>query len=165
MANATPPAMQMNVTTELRRLQKVVDDLEGMLRQHQQILRQKAMSLPQGFLPEIQKLRTDMENIAKSLDEAQTEVIRLRSLSDTAELINSTLDLDDVLAQPGRRRVYRQPNYRRRRSQQRQPRRDDQRGAGRAFQLTGERRQLRLTQYFVRPADRQGAGHGCDLCG
>src|SRR5258708_29717547 len=97
MANATPPAMQMNVTTELRRLQKVVDDLEGMLRQHQQILRQKAMSLPQGFLPEIQKLRTDMENIAKSLDEAQTEVIRLRSLSDTAELINSTLDLDDVL--------------------------------------------------------------------
>src|SRR5712691_1220535 len=97
MANATPPAMQMNVTTEIRRVQKVVDDLEGMLRQHQQILRQKAMSLPQGFLPELQKLRTDLDNIAKTLDEAQTEVVRLRSLSDTAELINSTLDLDDVL--------------------------------------------------------------------
>jgi adenylate cyclase len=97
MANATPSASQTTIITEVRRLVKEVDDLEGLLRQHQQFLRQKAMSLPQGFLPDLQKLRTDLEGITNKVEESQTELQRLRALSDTAELINSTLDLDDVL--------------------------------------------------------------------
>src|SRR5258708_6791600 len=97
MANATPPNFQMDPINELRRLQKVVDDLEGVLRQHQQLLRQKAMSLPQGYLPDLQKLRTDIEKVVSKLDDTQTELTRLRSLTDTAELINANLHVDDLL--------------------------------------------------------------------
>src|SRR5258706_6093154 len=97
MANATPPASQTTIISEIQRLVKEVDDLEGVLRQHQQLLRQKAMSLPQGFLPDMQRLRTDLEATTNKIEESQTELQRLRALSDTAELINSTLDLDDVL--------------------------------------------------------------------
>jgi adenylate cyclase len=97
MSNATPPVSQITVVGELRRLSKIVDELEGVLRQHQQLLRQKAMSLPSGFLPDLQKLRTDLDTTAKFIEESQTELQRLRALSDTVELVNSTLDLDDVL--------------------------------------------------------------------
>src|SRR5690242_15291726 len=97
MSNATPVPADLNVVVELRRQQKVVDDLEGVLRQHQQLLRQKGMSLPQSFLPTLQKMRTDIEALGNSIDDAQTELQRLRALGENAELINSTLDLGDVL--------------------------------------------------------------------
>src|SRR5258708_40317454 len=96
MSNATPPS-GLNVVSELSRLQKVIDDLESLMRQHQQVLRQKAMGLPDNFLIELQSIRTGLERIGQGFDESQTELLRLRSLSATAELINSTLELDDVL--------------------------------------------------------------------
>ncbi len=97
MPNPTTPS-QISVVDELRQLVKLVNDLEGALRVHQQtVLRPKAMSLPQGLLPDLQKLRTDLEALAVQYDEGRTELQRLRALSDTAELINSTLELGDVL--------------------------------------------------------------------
>ncbi len=97
MANATPVPSELNVVIELRRLQKMVDELEGVLRQHQQLLRQKGMSLPQNFMPTLQKMRTDIEGLGTNIEDAQTELQRLRALGENAELINSTLDLGDVL--------------------------------------------------------------------
>jgi adenylate cyclase len=97
MANATPPANQISVISELRRLSKTVDELEGVLRQHLALLRQKSWDLPKNFLADLQRLRTDIEGVANNIEESQTELQRLRALSDTVELVNSTLELDDVL--------------------------------------------------------------------
>ena len=55
------------------------------------------MSLPQSFMPNLQKMRTDIEAVGNNIDDAQTELQRLRALGTNAELINSTLDLADVL--------------------------------------------------------------------
>ncbi|MEP7284477.1 MAG: adenylate/guanylate cyclase domain-containing protein [Chloroflexota bacterium] len=97
MENATPHATQMSIINEIRHLEKTVDDLEGVLRQHQQLLRQKGMALPANFLADLQKLRTDLQTVGNTVEETQTEVQRFRALSDTAEMINSTLELGDVL--------------------------------------------------------------------
>jgi adenylate cyclase len=82
---------------EILQLSKAVNDLEGVFRAHQQTLRQKAMTLPQSLLPGLQQLHTDLTDLAKKVEETQTEIQRLRAVGDTAELINSTLDLDSVL--------------------------------------------------------------------
>ncbi len=85
------------VDQEIRQLSKMVNELEGAFRAHQQMLRQRAMTLPQGLLPALQQLHTDLDALAKQVEETQTEIQRLRAVGDTAELINSTLDFDDVL--------------------------------------------------------------------
>src|SRR5260221_752495 len=91
------PSSQLSVVEEIRHLQKNVDDLEGVMRQHAQLLKQKGMALPTNFLADLQRTRTDLEAVGHNLDESQTELERLRALSDTTALINTTLDLSDVL--------------------------------------------------------------------
>ncbi|HLY27354.1 MAG TPA: adenylate/guanylate cyclase domain-containing protein [Aggregatilineales bacterium] len=97
MSNTTPAGTQISTVEELRHLQKNVDQLEALMRQHGQQLKAKGMGLPQNFLADVQRMRTDIEAIANNLEDAQTELQRLRALSDLPELINSTLDLQDVL--------------------------------------------------------------------
>jgi adenylate cyclase len=82
---------------EIRQLSKVVNELEGAFRGHQQSLRQKGMTLPQGLLPALQQLHVDLDDLAKEVEETLTEIQRLGAVGDTAELINSSLDLDSVL--------------------------------------------------------------------
>ncbi len=84
-------------TIELQRLIKVLDTLEGQFRQQRAILQRRGMSLPPGTLSNLQKVRTELEEALRSYEEAIREVNRLRELGRTAELINSTLDLNDVL--------------------------------------------------------------------
>ncbi|MCC7447489.1 MAG: GAF domain-containing protein [Anaerolineae bacterium] len=86
-----------SVAEEIRHLSKMINDLEGLLRAHQQVIRQKAMNLPQGMVPSMQQLHTGLDQLATHIDETDTELRRLRALSDVTEIINSTLDLDDVL--------------------------------------------------------------------
>lgn len=83
---------------ELRRLSHAVNDLEGVLRrQRETILKQQGMTLPPGTLAGIQSIYTDLDAIAGQLESEQVELAQLRALGQTAELINSTLELDEVL--------------------------------------------------------------------
>jgi PAS domain S-box-containing protein len=84
-------------TAELQRLIKVLDDLEMQFRQQRAFLQRRGMSLPPSTLSGLQQARTALENALRDYEEAAREVKRLRELSRTAELINSTLDLNDVL--------------------------------------------------------------------
>ncbi len=84
-------------TLELQRLIKALDVLEGQFRQQRAVLQRRGMSLPPGTLNGIQQARTDLEASLNAYEEAAREVNRLRELGRTAELINSTLDLNDVL--------------------------------------------------------------------
>src|SRR5581483_5888583 len=96
MVNATKPS-GISAVDEIRQLSKLVNDMEGAFREHQKIIKQRAMSLPQGVLLGLQQLHTDLDEVAKHIHDTQTAIQRLRALGDTTELINSTLDLTDVL--------------------------------------------------------------------
>lgn len=95
--NDTFKPSNLSSVEELRHLVKVANDLEGKLRKHREALRQQGMSLPPGTLGGVQQIRTDMEGLALQIEDSQTELQRLRALSNMTELINSTLTLDDVL--------------------------------------------------------------------
>lgn len=84
-------------TLELQRLIRLIDSLEGQFRQQRAILQRRGMSLPPGTLSNLQKARTELETALQDYEEAAREVNRLRELGRMAELINSTLDLNDVL--------------------------------------------------------------------
>jgi PAS domain S-box-containing protein len=84
-------------TAELQRLIRVVDALEGQFRQQRAILQRRGMSLPPGTLNHFQRLRAELESALNEHERVTREIDRLRALGRTAELINSTLDLNDVL--------------------------------------------------------------------
>src|SRR4051812_34259343 len=96
MSNVTLPSGS-KVVDEIRQLSSIVDNLEGVFRAHQQTLRTKGMVLPTTVIPGIQQLHVDLAALAQHLEESYTELQRLRALGDTISLVNSTLDLDDVL--------------------------------------------------------------------
>src|SRR5215813_5603206 len=95
--NDTYKPTSMTVVGEVRHLIKVANDWDGKLRKHREALRTQGMSLPPGTLGGVQQIRTDMETLATQIEDSETELQRLRALSSTTELINSTLTLDDVL--------------------------------------------------------------------
>jgi PAS domain S-box-containing protein len=55
------------------------------------------MSLPAGVLQKLQTVHVDLETTALKVLEQQTELGQLRILATTTELVNSSLDLDEVL--------------------------------------------------------------------
>lgn len=84
---------------EVQRLIGQIHDLEGMLRAQHDILRQRGMTLPTGVLERLYYVRTDLENLSGRLGGKSTELDQLRALAATTRLINSSLDLDEVLNQ------------------------------------------------------------------
>jgi hypothetical protein len=74
-----------------------IEGLEGQFREQRAQLQRRGMSLPPGTLPALQQMRADLEALLRNYEESTRELNRLRELTRTAELVNSTLDLDDVL--------------------------------------------------------------------
>jgi adenylate cyclase len=93
--NVNPPQDAMSEVTKT--LIKVVNDLEELLNQQRKALRDKGVTLPIGVMLGVQQLRTNIDALAKSGDDREVELQRLRALSRTSELVNSSLDLDLVL--------------------------------------------------------------------
>lgn len=82
---------------QLRLLSRHVSDLEGTLRAQHDILRQRGMGLPTGVLDKLFYVRTDLEQLANRLLDETTELQQLRALAHTTQLINSSLEVDQVL--------------------------------------------------------------------
>ncbi len=82
---------------ELTRLVRQIDDVEGTLRAQHGILRQRGMTLPTGVLDNLVYMHSDLESLAGGILSESTEVERLQALTKTTELINSSLDTDEVL--------------------------------------------------------------------
>lgn len=84
-------------TLELQRLIRELDTLEGRLRQQRQLLQRRGMSLPPGTLTSVGEAKEELEKLLQQYVDTYREVERLRALGRIAELINSNLNLDDVL--------------------------------------------------------------------
>src|SRR5579859_5654994 len=82
---------------ELKHLSRVVSELEGTFRKQRELLKQKGMSLPPGTLQGIQSIYTELDALSRQFEDEQGELVQLRALRQTAETINSTLNLDEVL--------------------------------------------------------------------
>jgi adenylate cyclase len=82
---------------ELHRLSRRVGDLEGMLRQQHDILRQRGIGMPPEVLEKLFYMRSDLDDLTRRLVDESTELDQLRALAQTTRLINSSLEPDDVL--------------------------------------------------------------------
>lgn len=82
---------------EVRRLRKLIIELEGKFREQRAMLSRQGMSLPPGTLTTLQQVREGLDDLMRVLEERHTELQQLRAVGRTTELINSTLSLDDVL--------------------------------------------------------------------
>lgn len=85
------------MSDSIQNLIKLVNDLEALLNQQRKALREQGATLPIGALLGVQQLRTNLDTLSKTSEESQIELQRLRALSRTSELVNSSLDLDFVL--------------------------------------------------------------------
>ncbi|MBZ0290784.1 MAG: GAF domain-containing protein, partial [Anaerolineae bacterium] len=57
----------------------------------------RGMKLPPGTLDNLDNVDSELKNLEKKLDGEHTELIQLRALAATSAMINSSLDLDQVL--------------------------------------------------------------------
>lgn len=86
-----------STVNEARRLRKIVGDLEGKFREQRQLLSRQGMSLPPGTLTALQTVRDGLDELTVLLENRYTDLLQLRELARTTEVINSTLALDAVL--------------------------------------------------------------------
>jgi adenylate cyclase len=90
-------AVRTSETDAISRLLSKLNAVESQFRQQRSQLQRQGMSLPPGTLLGLQQIRSDLESLSEAFAATHTELHRLRELSRTAEVINSTLDLDSVL--------------------------------------------------------------------
>ncbi|MBN2303035.1 MAG: GAF domain-containing protein, partial [Anaerolineae bacterium] len=91
------PGEQHSVKQEIDRLAGAVDELMEALRAQREILRQRGMGLPPGTLPGLKSIRADLDQINTQLATDAVELEQLRALAHTTELVNSSLDINEVL--------------------------------------------------------------------
>ncbi|MBN1565286.1 MAG: GAF domain-containing protein [Anaerolineae bacterium] len=93
------PEPTHSLQNALTHLVKQINDIEGTLRAQHNVLRQRGMTLPTGVLDNLVYMRSDLEALTNSVVTESTEVERLQALAKTTELINSSLDPDEVLTE------------------------------------------------------------------
>lgn len=82
---------------QIRRLLQQVVDMEATLKTQHDLLRQRGMGLPPAVFEQLYFLREDLEGLVNRIGGEATELDQLRALAETGKLINSSLDLDQVL--------------------------------------------------------------------
>ncbi|MAU13523.1 MAG: hypothetical protein CL607_27140 [Anaerolineaceae bacterium] len=83
----------------LSKLAQKIDDVTQLLRTQRDLLRQRGMSLPSGSLDNLRTLKSQVDNLSRTMVDNLVELRSLRALADTSALINSSLSTDDVLNQ------------------------------------------------------------------
>lgn len=87
------------IKEDVQQLSRKLHELQGILRSQREILRQRGMSLPSNVLTILEDVQISIEAMLKNLKAEEEELHQLRALVQTADMINSTLDLDSVLNQ------------------------------------------------------------------
>ncbi|MBZ0288567.1 MAG: hypothetical protein K8I30_13200, partial [Anaerolineae bacterium] len=82
----------------VRQLTQRVNDLIQVLRAQQDILRQRGMTLSPASLEHLKELTKRLEGFSAQTRDLQMVLRHLRELAKTTELINSSLDANEVLA-------------------------------------------------------------------
>lgn len=78
-------------------LQQAADILRARLLEEKQRLLPMGISLPRNTIENLQSIYSDFDKLTQRLSDNQLELLQLRNLAKTTELINSSLDLTNVL--------------------------------------------------------------------
>jgi PAS domain S-box-containing protein len=90
---------QVSTQEQIRQLTQRVNDLIELLRVQRDLLRQRGMNLPSGSMDSLKVLRDQLGKLSNSISSNLTELNQLRALAGNASLINSSLDVQEVLNQ------------------------------------------------------------------
>jgi adenylate cyclase len=93
MADSKP-----TMAEELAALKTITREVADNLRKQDEILRSRGMKLPPGVIQSLSALIKDIANLENNIGGDAIELNQLRALAATGAMINSTLDVDDVLA-------------------------------------------------------------------
>jgi adenylate cyclase len=93
------PTEKQPVQDEIRRLSQGINETSDALRAQRDILRQRGMSLPPGTLNGLKDIQGHLVFLADQLSEDAVELEQLRALMETSELVNSSLDINQVLSE------------------------------------------------------------------
>lgn len=94
------PAGNDTIQDTIRHLSSVLSEIIDSLRSQRDLLRQRGMSLPPGTLNGFKDVQQSLTGIGERLrTQGTAELTQLRALAETTALINSTLDVDEVLNQ------------------------------------------------------------------
>lgn len=83
---------------DVGQLKGLIDEVAAGLRNQQDLLRIRGMSLPPGALQSVHDLQTRIERLHERLLQDERELTQLRALAATSAMINSSLDIDLVLS-------------------------------------------------------------------
>ncbi len=97
MADTNPN--KPTIMGELRQIKGLIEETSESLRSQRDVLKTRGMNLPPMAMQVITQLSTDVVTLEKNIISEQTELGQLRSLADTSAMINTSLDLDNVLNQ------------------------------------------------------------------
>lgn len=97
---STPSPQQLPAQiNEVHRMREMIDEVMESLRNQSEILKRRDRHLPPGVLQGLDAAKQGLQMLENVLVEDQTEMSQLRSLAATSALINTSLDLDEVLLQ------------------------------------------------------------------
>lgn len=85
------------VAARLAQLSQVVQDVTDALHAQHSLLRQRALGLPPDLLGGLAQVTADLRAVSAFLSAAAVELEQLRALAHTTALINSSLDIHQVL--------------------------------------------------------------------
>jgi len=91
------PADNPTVQHALEHLNWIIDETAASLRSQGAVLRQQGMSLPPVALDSLQDVRRDLDALAGQVAGEIVERDQLRALAETAGLVTSSLDINQVL--------------------------------------------------------------------
>ncbi|MCZ7545365.1 MAG: GAF domain-containing protein [Anaerolineae bacterium] len=86
-----------SLNQRLQAMSSEVRAVADLLRAQREALRQYNMSLPPGVIGSLKVVHGDLQILAQSAQDPGSELAQLRALADTTALINSTLNIDEVL--------------------------------------------------------------------
>jgi adenylate cyclase len=87
-----------NSEETIKRLSQTVTDMIRMLRAQQQLVAQRGIQLSSTPLQQLELFGQDVIEVGKTLNRGQTELGQLRELARTIHVVNSLLDIDQVLS-------------------------------------------------------------------
>ena len=84
---------------DVQRLKVYIAEVIAALSSQAEILKMRGMNLPPGAMQNLESIDRDLTALQKHMGGEDTELAQLRALAATSAMINSSLDLDDVLTQ------------------------------------------------------------------
>jgi adenylate cyclase len=87
-----------SLSADLMRLNFMTHEISDNLVEQTRLLRRRDLGLPEATVQNAEELSEELDKLTQQLQEDQTELAHLRALAHTAALINSTLDLNEVLS-------------------------------------------------------------------